>query len=77
MFIRNRAFLQELAAYNPQGNFDRIRAFGMLMIYRQEKIIMYQGDMTKTVDEDRYKNLAENDEFFRENYDDRFDDFEE
>lgn len=77
MFVRSRAFLQELAAYNPQGNFDRIRAFGMLMIYRQEKIIMYQGDMTKTVNEDRYKNLAENDEFFRENYDDRFDDFEE
>lgn len=77
MFVRSRAFLQELAAYNPQGNFDRIRAFGMLMIYRQEKIIMYQGDMTKTVNEDRYKDLAENDEFFRENYDDRFDDFEE
>ena len=49
----------------------------MLMIYRQEKIIMYQGDMTKTVNENRYKDLAENDEFFRENYDDRFDDFEE
>jgi hypothetical protein len=42
-------------SYNPLGNFDRIRAFGMLMIYRQEKVILYQGDMTKTIDEDKYK----------------------
>lgn len=73
MFVRNRAFLQELAAYNPKGNYDRVRAFGMLMIYRQEKIILYQGDMNKTIDEDRYKDAAENDEFFTENYDSRFD----
>jgi hypothetical protein len=41
MFVKNRAFLQELAAYNTTGNYDRVRAFGMLMIYRQEKIILY------------------------------------
>lgn len=72
MFIKNKAFLQELAAYNPKGNYDRVRAFGMLMLYRQEKIILYQGDMNKTIDEDRYKYSAENDEFFQENYDKRF-----
>lgn len=72
MFMKNKAFLQELAAYNPNGNFDRIRAFGMLMIYRYEKIIMYQGDMNKIIDEDRYRNLPENDEFFKENYDYKF-----
>ena len=72
MFVRNRAFLQELASYNPQGNFDRIRAFGMVMLYRQEKIILYQGDMSKTIDEDRYKDESEFDEFFTENYDRRF-----
>ena len=74
MFVRNRAFLQELVSYNPLGNFDRIRAFGMLMLYRQEKIILYQGDMNKTIDEERYKEQAENDEFFTENYDRRFED---
>ena len=74
MFVRNRAFLQELVSYNPLGNFDRIRAFGMLMLYRQEKIILYQGDMNKTIDEERYKDQAENDEFFTENYDRRFED---
>ena len=46
----------------------------MLMIYRQEKIILYQGDMNKTIDDSRYDNLAENDEFFKENYDYKFDD---
>ena len=75
MFVRNKAFLQELSSYNPKGNYDRIRAFGMLMLYRQEKIIMYQGDMTKTIDTEKYKDLAENDEFFTQNYDERFDDF--
>ena len=74
MFVRNRAFLQELVSYNPLGNFDRIRAFGMLMLYRQEKIILYQGDMNRTIDEERYKDQAENDEFFTENYDRRFED---
>lgn len=74
MFVRNRAFLQELVSYNPLGNFDRIRAFGMLMLYRQEKIILYQGDMNRTIDEERYKEQAENDEFFTENYDRRFED---
>lgn len=72
MFVRNKAFLQELAAYNPQGNYDRIRAFGMVMLYRQEKIILYQGDMSKTVDESRYKDLPEDDEFFTVNYDEKF-----
>ena len=77
MFVRNRAFLQELASYNPQGNFDRIRAFGMVMLYRQEKIIIYQGDMTKTINEDRYNDLPESDEFFTQNYDERFNDYGE
>ena len=74
MFVRNRAFLQELSAYNPHGNYDRVRAFGMLMIYRQEKIILYQGNMNKTIDESKYINAAENDEFFQENYDRKFND---
>lgn len=71
-FIRNRALLKELVAYNPFINVDRVRALGMLMLYRQEKIILYQGDMAKTIDEDRYTNSAENDEFFLDNFDRRF-----
>jgi hypothetical protein len=33
-FIRNRALLKELVAYNPFINVDRVRALGMLMLYR-------------------------------------------
>jgi hypothetical protein len=46
----------------------------MLMLYRQEKIILYQGDMSKTIDEDKYRLSPANDEFFTENYDTRFGD---
>ena len=70
--VRNRAFLMECAAYNPQGNFDRIRAFGMLMLYRQEKIILYQGVMEKAVQDRKRKDLPEYDDFFFDNYDARF-----
>lgn len=71
MFIKNKAFLQELASYNPNGNYDRIRAFGMVMLYRQEKIILYQGDMNRVVEDNNINNPA-NDDFFTINYDNRF-----
>lgn len=70
--VKNRAFLQEAAAYNPTANFDRIRAFGMVMIYREAFLILYQGDTNKAVEEDIDSNAPENDEFFRENFDGRF-----
>jgi len=43
--VRNRAFLKELIQFNPDGNFDRIRAMGMVMIYREQFLIMYGGDV--------------------------------
>ena len=70
--VKNRAFLQEAAAYNPTANFDRIRAFGMVMIYREAFLILYQGDTNKAVEEDVDSNAPENDEFFQENFDGRF-----
>lgn len=72
-FIKSRALLRELIQFNPYINVDRIHALGMLMLYRQEKIIMYQGDMRRTVDEKIYKDTPEYDEFFIENFDRRFD----
>ena len=69
-FLRSRALIQELIQYNPYNNFDRIRALGMVMLYREEKIILYQGDMQKIKKENI--NYAGNDEFFTINYDDRF-----
>lgn len=58
-FLRNRALLRELCDYNPEGNFDRIRAMGMVMLYRGQFIDMYEGDLSRAgnqepVEEDDY-----------------------
>ena len=53
--VRNRALLKELINYNPEGNFDRISAMGMLMLLREDKMIKYQGNVGR----DRQEN-AEN-----------------
>ena len=45
--IRNRALLKELVLYNPTINVDRISALSMLMIYREEKMILFQGDIKR------------------------------
>ena len=45
--IRNRALLKELILWNPFGNYDRIMAMVQVMLYREEKMILYQGDIQK------------------------------
>lgn len=69
--IRNRALLEELASYTPELNVDRIRAMGMVMLYRQEKIILYQGDMSADRLEKADATYLGNDKFFTDNYDKR------
>ena len=69
--IRNRALLEELAAYSPELNVDRIRAMGMVMLYRQEKIILYQGNMSADRQEQASASYLGNDDFFKRNYDAR------
>lgn len=66
-FIRNKALIKELILFNPDINVDRIRALGMLMLYREEKIIMYQGDMKRT-SEDTSSDYLGNDPFFNNNF---------
>lgn len=70
-FIRNRALIDECVNYSPEVNVDRIRAMGMVMLLRQEKIVLYQGDMSRVLQDEGIDNLA-NDNFFKTNYDDRF-----
>ena len=71
--IRNRALLKELSLYNPVINVDRIRALGMLMLYREEKIILYNGDLGNIRNQDEIdKDYLGNDSFFTKNYDRRF-----
>ena len=70
--IRNRALLEELIAYTPEINVDRVRAMGMVMLYRQEKVILYQGNMSASRNEEAGSNYLGNDPFFKRNYDKKF-----
>lgn len=70
--VRNRALLKELINYNSEGNFDRISAMGMLMLLREDRMIRYQGDVSKEKQERANNNYDGNDPFFKINYDFRF-----
>lgn len=66
-FIKNRALLKELMLYNPVINVDRIMSLCQLMLYREEKMILYQGEprrAEKTID----ASYLGNDPFFTRNY---------
>ena len=69
-FIRNRALLQELAQWNVDGNFDRVSALGMLMLLREDKMIICGGNPQKQ--ERLPSDYLGNDPFFSNNYDNRF-----
>ncbi len=66
-FLRNRALIEELIAFNPEINVDRIRALGMVMLYREEKMVLYQGNPSRD-SEEVPKDYLGNDKFFTENY---------
>lgn len=68
-FIRGRALLEELIAFDPVRNFDRIRALGMLMLYREEKIILYGSNLNTESAEKADRSYLGNDDFFKRNYD--------
>ena len=53
--------------YNPAINVDRIMSLCQLMIYREEKMIIYQGDPKRAEKRDNFKYLG-NDPFFNKNY---------
>jgi len=65
--------LKECILYTPNINVDRVRAFGLLMLYRQEFIILYEGDFANhAFRRETSPDYAGNDEFFKKNYTDRF-----
>lgn len=68
--IRSRGLIDELVNFSPEVNVDRIRAMGMVMLYREEKIALYQGDMSRTKSEHSGSKLSK-DKFFTKNYDER------
>ena len=63
--IRCRALLKELILYNPQINVDRIMALAMLMIFREEKMVLMQGDMSRVTES---SSGIENDDYWSRNY---------
>ena len=69
-FIRNRALLKELILFNPDINVDRIMSLVQLMLYREEKMVLYGGNPQKR--QEVPINYLGNDSFFSNNYDSRF-----
>lgn len=66
--LRSRAFIKELINYNSEGNFDRISAAGMLMLLREDRIILYQGKVSREKQETANSSYLGNDPFFNRNY---------
>ena len=63
--VRNRALIKELIQWNPNGNYDRIMSLCQLMLYREEKVILYQGDMRSR---ETGSSGMENDSYWERNY---------
>ena len=68
--LKNRALIKELILWNPDINVDRIMAMVQLILYREEKMILYGGDMSSS-GQDSGSELAD-DPFFKQNYDARY-----
>lgn len=68
--LKNRALIKELILWNPDINVDRIMAMVQLILYREEKMILYGGDMSSS-GQDSGSELAD-DPFFTQNYDARY-----
>lgn len=69
--LKTRALIEEAIQFNPEINVDRIRAMGMVMIYRQEFIIKYGNNMSAESREKYREDDLSNDPFFRNNYDEK------
>ena len=67
MTVWNRALLEEARQWNPDGNFDRISAMGMLMLIREERLVKF-GSLDYLKKERDSKSYKGNDSFFERNY---------
>ena len=66
--LRSRALIKELINFNSEGNFDRISAMGMLMLLREDRMILYQGNISRSKSEEANRNYLGNDPFFQKNF---------
>jgi hypothetical protein len=65
--LRNRALIKEMILWNPNINVDRIMAMVQVMLYREEKMILYQGDLQGGKNK-TFSSGLEDDPFFTNNY---------
>jgi hypothetical protein len=63
--IRCRALIKELIQWNQYGNFDRVMALVQLMLYREEKMVIYHGNMKNA---DGHASGMEKDDYWEKNY---------
>ena len=70
--IRAKALLHELISFNSEGNFDRVSALGMLMLLREDRMILFQGNAKKHTETPIEADYLGNDDFFTKNYDAKF-----
>ena len=63
--IKNRALLKELILWNPQGNFDRVMSLVQLMLYREEKMVLYHGNLKYS---EEVSSGMEADDYWTKNY---------
>ena len=64
--LRNRALIKELIQWDPYGNYDRIMALVQLMLYREEKMVLYQGNLKGG--REQSSSGFENDSYWDKNY---------
>lgn len=70
--LRSRALIKELILYNSEGNFDRVSSMGMLMLLREDKMILYDGNINRDREEEASSTYLGNDPFFKTNYNAKF-----
>lgn len=63
----NRALMEEARQWNPDGNFDRISAMGMLMILREDRRSKF-GESFEGIRNKKPVNPKSKDPFFERNY---------
>lgn len=63
--LRSIAYIEELIYWNPDGNFDRVSAAGMLFILREDRL-----KRSQTAKDNQYKEIKRisDDPFFNKNY---------
>lgn len=69
--LKSRALIQESMLYNSVGNYDRISSIGMLMLLREDRLILYSGDLSQLKSGQASKDYLGNDDFFKNNYENK------